>query len=407
MDGSIHRARWRFLLTPVVLLCSACSESSSDYRQPTATTPTVPFTLTATIAITPTSTTTPTPTASGTATASSTITATMTAAPTVATVLLDELRSQLLPLCSGSTPLSSEQVEQTANGVTYACESRGHRINAWLTRYDTQSDAETAFASTTYPGCYASFAYRDLPAARCCTRALSQEPCSPGQDRDERWVIRNRCWILSIHAFDDTHFRVGPEPQTVADVFTDTGNTLGLPAECDCRFGIRGRRYDPAWQCLGTREVLECYADEYKACGTLYVTAKDPAGRCYLFPSTCTPTRFVPAQDGDCPDLLGFSNCYGHRCQDDSECAHGFCVDGVCCRERCPQTAVCNVSGFEGTCMELTSGHQLGLPCAADHQCQSNHCSDGVCCLASECPKETSCSVPGSEGRCAPLTASR
>jgi hypothetical protein len=112
------------------------------------------------------------------------------------------------------------------------CLNAGHEITGSLTHFATEADAAAAFADASGGDCYASIEYRGLPAERCCIRALTPEPCVPNQDRSEWWVWCFGCWVATIHAFDDTHFREGPEPQTVSDIFYAVGNAFALFPGC-------------------------------------------------------------------------------------------------------------------------------------------------------------------------------
>ncbi len=85
-----------------------------------------------------------------------------------------------------------------------------------------------------------------------------------------------------------------------------------------------------------------------------------------------------------------------------SNCASGFCVDGVCCETAsCPGTCQsCAVAGHEGTCGLADPGTEVsgscgagqacaaggtckaknGTTCAGAADCASGFCVDGVCC---------------------------
>jgi hypothetical protein len=134
----------------------------------------------------------------------------------------------------------------------------------------------------------------------------------------------------------------------------------------------------------------------------------------------------------------------GFPCTSDARCISGFCVDGVCCRERlCPAGQSCSVPGSAGTCQLKQAPGQVcdsnddcetgfcrptgggmgvcdfppptptptkvprGGSCSETGQCESffvcNQIEGGVCCNLAECPAGQSCRVPGKEGFCQPI----
>ena len=110
-----------------------------------------------------------------------------------------------------------------------------------------------------------------------------------------------------------------------------------------------------------------------------------------------------------------------------SNCASGFCVDGVCC-----STASCSgvcqscaVVGNQGTCALATPGTQVsgscadgqacaagggckaqnGTACSSANACASGVCADGVCCDSACDGTCVSCNQVGRMGKCSPFTA--
>lgn len=131
-------------------------------------------------------------------------------------------------------------------------------------------------------------------------------------------------------------------------------------------------------------------------------------------------------------------------CRLSSQCASGYCVDGVCCGlPACPSGQRCDIPGSFGTCslpnsngVRCTDPHQCasrncldgsccasqscgegqfcnsgacgppvdpGLPCTDGSQCSSGACTDGVCCIDTACTAGSFCNVPGYEGQCTAL----
>jgi hypothetical protein len=110
-----------------------------------------------------------------------------------------------------------------------------------------------------------------------------------------------------------------------------------------------------------------------------------------------------------------------------SNCASGFCVDGVCCSTAsCSGVCQsCSVAGKEGTCALATPGTQVsgscadgqacaagggckaqnGTPCSSASACASGVCVDGVCCDGPCDGTCVSCNQVGRMGKCSPFTA--
>lgn len=60
------------------------------------------------------------------------------------------------------------------------------------------------------------------------------------------------------------------------------------------------------------------------------------------------------------PELLS----KGGGCTGDSECASGFCTDGVCCESRCDGTCeTCSAPGSAGTCTPHAAGTDPEIEC--------------------------------------------
>jgi hypothetical protein len=104
------------------------------------------------------------------------------------------------------------------------------------------------------------------------------------------------------------------------------------------------------------------------------------------------------------------------QCMSSAECASGFCVDGVCCAERCNgDCESCNLPGLAGQC----SADQPGTPCATnvsehficDGAARGNdHCRNPiVSCGGESCPinNTATCCYAGDTGAVAPFCVSR
>lgn len=137
---------------------------------------------------------------------------------------------------------------------------------------------------------------------------------------------------------------------------------------------------------------------------------------------------------GECNEVGICQGKNGTTCTDGTNCAQGFCVDGVCCNSSCTGTCeACNVTGSMGTCSAMPNGlddatgnavclgpdvacdgtgkclREVGGACATAADCFSTLCNHGVCTgnsgvdaqMAKNCgpTKEDSCNqtrvVPG------------
>lgn len=161
-------------------------------------------------------------------------------------------------------------------------------------------------------------------------------------------------------------------------------------------------------------------------CGTIGV-GLDPDNEC---PNTCNGL-------GGCSKVAIYLG-LGADCSQGSQCASGYCVEGVCCDSSCTGTCqACTVafkgSGTNGTCgniapntdpqNECAAGDCNGLgacgappgaspdgsACASGNTCSSGYCVDGVCCgsactgLCQACTASKKGS--GTNGTCGPIDA--
>jgi hypothetical protein len=121
-------------------------------------------------------------------------------------------------------------------------------------------------------------------------------------------------------------------------------------------------------------------------------------------PDASMPDTGLP--DASTPDVAS-AKATGVACGAGSECATGFCVDGVCCANACSgRCHSCNQAGKLGTCLAVPQGtdpakecgagmvcngaegcmatpptlKQLGVTCSGGSECSSGFCADKVCC---------------------------
>jgi MYXO-CTERM domain-containing protein len=110
-----------------------------------------------------------------------------------------------------------------------------------------------------------------------------------------------------------------------------------------------------------------------------------------------------------------------------SNCASGFCVDGVCCSTvSCLGVCQsCSVAGKEGICTSAAPGTEVsgscadgqacaagggckaknGTPCSSASACASGVCVDGVCCDGPCDGTCVSCNQASRAGKCSPYAA--
>ena len=150
------------------------------------------------------------------------------------------------------------------------------------------------------------------------------------------------------------------------------------------------------------------------------------ASACTAACQTCSTGSCAPVTSADDnPECTGANTCdaagvckkkIGQSCGAASECASGFCRDGVCCTAAC--NAACQ-SCAGGTCHQITGADdnpectgtmtcdangvckkKTGESCSTGNECASGFCKDGKCCNAACTAACLSCST----GACVAVT---
>lgn len=140
-----------------------------------------------------------------------TATETATASATSAPVVLPDFVAQFFTAVCPSTRYMSHAAV-VANSYTLRCETVGHYTDIGLTSYATHAEADEAFRSGGDLG--QPYPFHELPAV------YSEIPFEdlPGLGGAHRnFVWRLGCWIVGVHSFDDTSYRIAPQVVPVSE----------------------------------------------------------------------------------------------------------------------------------------------------------------------------------------------
>jgi hypothetical protein len=163
----------------------------------------------------------------------------------------------------------------------------------------------------------------------------------------------------------------GGRPSDPTDCVASTPATCGRDGTCDgrggCRLYVKGTECK-AGRCDGDRVtgILTCDGN-----GQCSQAVSEPCPPYSCDPATqrcaiaCT-TDALCASGQQCVAERCGKSVNGATCQEASDCASGFCVDGVCCNVACSGSCVsCNQTGSVGRCTYVAAG----LP---DPTCQAS-----------------------------------
>lgn len=255
----------------------------------------------------------------------------------------------------------------------------------------------------------------DVPCAGTCQSCLADVK-GHGLDGQCGFISANTDPSNECPGTDCNGFGVcGPSPGMLT-------NGLACTSAMDCLSGfcVDGVCCDTACTsacqaCTNTKKG----AGATGACGPIAATT-DPDNECPL--GSCNGS-------GACGGLISQGN--GTACSVGTDCASGFCVDGVCCNSACSGTCMACTgwkkgSGVNGTCGPIANATDPdnecaandcngsgacgnlsadGAPCSNSAQCGSNHCVDGVCCNTACGASCQACNFPGSVGTCTSMAA--
>jgi hypothetical protein len=198
----------------------------------------------------------------------------------------------------------------------------------------------------------------------------------------------------------------GDTPRTASTCAKSDVTSCGLDGTCDgagnCRKYVSG---------------VVCKAGTCQGDSVSDINVCDGLGRCKPGPATiCAPFACDPATNKCKPTCAAATDCVsgvrcvagscgpkprGAVCSKDSECASGFCADGLCCNVACKGACVsCNQTGREGSCWPIDTNRPdpHGI-CAmqAAATCGTTGACDGIGGCARYAP-ETVCVPPSCAG---------
>ncbi|MES1178722.1 MAG: MYXO-CTERM sorting domain-containing protein [Myxococcales bacterium] len=173
-------------------------------------------------------------------------------------------------------------------------------------------------------------------------------------------------------------------------------NNCKYPFDVVCRAGActpGAGPDDPATSiveasCVGNGS---CPAEQQQLCGTDGCDSKGKLcdGACAADRNACKTSEYCSS--GECVPRLPVAT----ACANDAQCESKFCVDGVCCNQRCgDQCAACDVPGSVGKCTPVVGGSHGGrAACGGVGTCGAA-CDGTVLASCSFAGKDVSCGEP-------------
>ena len=330
--------------------------------------------------------------------------------------------------CGGSTqalPSTCNNVGACIAGAMVNC--RPYRCNGSSCFVSCGSDADCLAPNVCLGG-----ACGLKPNGTTC--ALSNE-CASGSCTDGVCCESGSCGACKACNLTGSKGRCAAVPALAVDphgACADTGaSSCGTDGKCDgagaCHRYAAGTMCAAA-TCAGSTQSLPrtcngsgtCLAAATQSCAPYQCGA---GGACN---TTC-------AVNGDCisPNVCAAGSCgpkpVGAGCGVGTECASGFCVDGVCCAQMaCGSCQACNVAGKAGSCQPVPPGaaDPRGMctaapasSCGQTGKCDGNGACQrypvGTVCLngscngntpvgASTCNAAGVCAAPAAGASCAP-----
>jgi hypothetical protein len=167
---------------------------------------------------------------------------------------------------------------------------------------------------------------------------------------------------------DEDHCASGSTCTDDGTCLGDRGQACASSADCAAGACVDG-------VCCATSMCGVCQsctvAGSKGTCAPVARLAEDPGSQC--------------VGDKACNGVGGCQKTNGTACLVSTECLSNFCVDGVCCNERCDGTCLsCAGPGGAGTCRPLDGlpDDNAATPCTGAHVCQSIGNNGPACKLA-------------------------
>jgi hypothetical protein len=239
-------------------------------------------------------------------------------------------------------------------------------------------------ACTSGSACVSSFCVEGV----CCDRACGDKCMS--------------CLAANTGNVGGTCSPVKPGTDPGNSCSPDTGNPCGLDGTCD---GSGACRYAPASKSCGAESCSNgsytgpgscngsgsCAAPSPTTCGDFACNGS----RCYVICSSDAHCRNgTSCVNGSCGKKP-----LGATCSGGTECAMGFCVEGVCCNTSCSQACYScrqtNTTQADGQCAPVKSGTAHGSDCTTTSATSCG--TDGKCDGSGGCRKWPSGTSCGSE----------
>ena len=341
----------------------------------------------------------------------------------------------------------------TANASNAACVDSQCRLTCNPGFYDCNQDptdgceANLALVATCGAcvldlDCPADFYCRDNQGTKVCTKkkplgdpcALGAAPTAPGRECQGGQCIDGVCCESSCQGACRACNIVGsrgfcsflpigaPDPR--AQCTAQPAATCGKDGTCD---GAGGCRLHTSGTLCEAQSCVEALQSNPRTCDGLGTcrTAIPPTTLCS--PYLCNGAGCFTACDVNNPVqcAAGYA-CVGgickvaggQTCTTNPQCASGFCVDGVCCNNKCDGVcARCDLAGKVGECSPIPTGSDPDNECPTDSestcgrtgfcsgsgscslypagtQCQSRTCSIGTQTNAKFCDGTGTCQTP-------------
>lgn len=176
--------------------------------------------------------------------------------------------------------------------------------------------------------------------------------------------------------------------------------------------GLGGCVKAPGANCADGGECITGFCTDGVCCtdvctaGCMACNLPGATGTCSNLPAGTDDGMFCSGTNS-CDGMGACKRDNGTACTMASQCASGFCTDGVCCNTDCMETCkTCTRAGFVGMCFDLPNDQPdttATTPCTGSNrcdglgncklrnayactmasQCLSGYCADGYCCGSS------------------------